>query len=157
LALALLLVLLAGGALATPGVRAATAAASAASPAPAPTARQLAALCATCAIVQSTRVETRKGKATAVGTGGGAVVGGVVGNQVGDGGMLATGVGAVAGAAIGREIEKQVRKHPVWVTTVVGKDGKPQRFEALADPAFKAGEVVRVDNGGLVKTVSARQ
>ena len=136
---------------ATPAAAPAAAAASV----PAATMRQLAALCDSCALVQSTTVEKRKGKDTAVGTAGGAVVGGVVGNKVGDGGVLATGVGAVAGAAIGREIEKQAKKHKVWITTVTTKDGKTQRFEALNDPAFKPGEVVRIDNGALVKAAVA--
>jgi outer membrane lipoprotein SlyB len=150
---ALALLLLAGGLATTLGAQAATpvAASTAAS---APSAKQLAALCDTCAIVQSTRVEKRKGKATAVGTAGGAVVGGVVGNKVGDGGVLATGVGAVAGAALGREIEKQAKRHKVWITTVTTKDGRTQSFEALSDPAFQAGDVARIENGALVKAVA---
>lgn len=134
---------------------AATAASAAASAAPAPGSKQLAALCASCALVQGTKVEKRKGEATAVGTAGGAVVGGVVGSKVGDGGVLATGAGAVAGGLLGREIEKQVKRHKVWVTTVTLPDGKTRTFEAKADPGFQPGEVVHVENGNLVKAASA--
>ncbi len=133
-----------------------TAAAPAAAATPAaPTAKQLAALCDTCAIVTATRSEKRKGKPTALGTAGGAVAGGVVGNKVGDGGVLATGAGAVAGAVVGRELEKQLKKHTVWVTTVTTKDGKSQTLEALADPQLKAGDAVRIENGALVKLNTA--
>ena len=118
-------------------VQAATTAAGAvANAASGPSSKQLAALCATCAIVQGTAMERRKGEATAVGTAGGAVVGGVVGSKVGDGGVLATGAGAVAGGLLGREIEKQVKRYKVWVTTVTTPDGKSQKFEAKADPGF---------------------
>ena len=112
-----------------------------------PSARQLAALCANCAIVSRTVLEKRKGKATAVGTAGGAVVGGVVGHQVGDGSGVATGVGAVAG----REIEKQAKRYNVWVTTVTTRDGGTRSFEARSDPGWKPGQIVRIENGVLVK------
>jgi outer membrane lipoprotein SlyB len=134
---------------------AATAAGTVANAASAPSSKQLAALCATCAIVQGTAMERRKGEATAVGTAGGAVVGGVVGSKVGDGGVLATGAGAVAGGLLGREIEKQVKRYKVWVTTVTTPDGKSQKFEARADPGFQPGEVVRIDKGALVKAAAA--
>lgn len=144
----------------TPTPAGAQAAASAAAPAVAqkagPTARQLADLCDTCAVVTAIKTEKRKGKATAAGTAGGAVVGGVVGNKVGDGGVLATGAGAVAGAVLGREIEKQVRRHKVWVTTVTTKDGKSQNVEATADPGVKVGDVVRIDAGRIVRPSAAK-
>jgi outer membrane lipoprotein SlyB len=131
-------------------------AAPAAPAAPAPSARQLAALCDTCALVTATKVEKRKGKASGAGAVGGAVVGGVVGNKVGDGGTVSTGVGAVAGGLLGNEIEKRVKRRKVWVTTVVGRDGKPQTFESDTDPALKIGEAVRIEGGKLVKA-TARQ
>jgi outer membrane lipoprotein SlyB len=121
----------------------------------APDAKRLAALCDTCAMVSGTTVEKRKGKATALGTAGGAVVGGVIGNKAGDGNVLATGAGAVAGGVIGREIEKRAKRHNVWVTTVTRRDGTTQKFEATADPHWQAGEVVRIENGALVKASAA--
>ena len=109
-----------------------------------------------CAIVTATHVDKRKGKGSGVGAVGGAVVGGVVGNKVGDGGTVSTGVGAVAGGLLGNEIEKRMKKHNVWVTTVVGKDGKSQTFEAEADPALKVGDTVRIEKGHLVKAAVAK-
>lgn len=143
--------LLAAAALASIGSTVEAADTPAAAAASAPTSRQLAALCADCAIVAGTVVEKRKGKATALGTAGGAVVGGVVGHKAGDGSAVATGVGAVAGGLIGREIEKRAKRHDVWVTTVTTRDGKARKFEAAADPGWKPGEVVRIENGVLVK------
>ncbi len=116
-----------------------------------PSARQLAALCGDCVLVTATRVDTRKGKASGAGAVGGAVVGGVVGHKVGDGGTVSTGVGAVAGGLLGNELEKRLNKHKVWVTTVVGRDGRPQTFEATANPGVKVGDTLRVEKGQLVK------
>lgn len=120
----------------------------------APSARQLAALCDTCAVVTATEVETRKGKASGVGAVGGAVVGGVIGRKAGDGSTVGTGVGAVAGGLLGHEIEKRAKSHKVWITTVTGRDGTPRRFEAEADPALKVGDTVRIDRDRLVKAAS---
>jgi outer membrane lipoprotein SlyB len=122
-----------------------------------PSARQLAALCDNCVLVTATRVDTRKGKGSGAGAVGGAVVGGVVGNKVGDGGTVSTGVGAVAGGLLGHEIEKRLKKNKVWVTTVVGRDGRPQHFEAATDPGVKVGDALRVEKGQLVKPSIARK
>ena len=62
-----------------------------------------AAPCSQCGVVQDIHSETQKGKATALGTVGGAVVGGILGNQVGkgDGNTVATIAGAVGGGGLG--------------------------------------------------------
>lgn len=138
-------------------VLAADAPASATSQASGPSAWQLAALCDNCVLVTATRVDTRKGKGSGAGAVGGAVVGGVVGNKVGDGGTVSTGVGAVAGGLLGHEIEKRLKKHKVWVTTVVGRDGQTQHFEATADPGVKVGDALRIEKGQLVKPTVAKK
>jgi len=79
-----------------------------------------------------------------VGAVGGAVVGGVVGNKVGDGSTTGTVVGGVAGGLLGNEIEKRTKRHTVWITTATMKDGTVKKFEATADPLWKAGAVVEV-------------
>ncbi len=135
---------------------AATAPASAPMAASAPSARQLTALCDTCAIVGGVKTENRKGKASGVGAVGGAVAGGVVGHKVGNGGIVGTGVGAVAGGLLGNAIEKRVGRHKVWVTTVTLRDGKTQKFDSAADPHWKSGEIVRIDHGALVRADAAR-
>lgn len=115
-----------------------------------PTEKQRKALCDRCAVVTEVRTEKRKGEATAVGTVGGAVVGGVVGNQVGDSGVATVG-GAVVGGLLGREIEKQVKKHTVWVVRSTRRDGTTQRHEFTQDPKLQAGDTVQADGSGLKK------
>jgi uncharacterized protein YcfJ len=105
---------------------------------------KLATLCATCGVVTEVKSEKRKGKASGVGVVGGAVVGGVVGNKVGDGSTLGTVGGAAVGGLLGNEIEKRTKRHTVWVTTATMKDGTVRKFEANADPGWKAGTVVEV-------------
>ena len=112
---------------------------------------RLATLCGTCAVVSEVHVEKRKGKGSGVGAVGGAVAGGVVGNKVSDGGTLGTAGGAVVGGLLGNAIEKQVKKHNVWVTTVTKKDGRAHKFEAAADPGWKAGAVVEIGADNQLK------
>ena len=111
----------------------------------------LAKLCASCAIVQSVKTETRKGKSSGLGIVGGAVAGGVLGNQVGGGAGKTTAIvgGAVGGGLLGNEVEKHVKRYTVWITTVTMKDGSLRRFEADADPHFRKGDVVSASNGRL--------
>ncbi|MES2937300.1 MAG: glycine zipper 2TM domain-containing protein [Pseudomonadota bacterium] len=102
--------------------------------------------CHDCATVQSVVQEKRKGQGGAVGIVGGAVVGGLLGNQIGKGGgnTLATVGGAVAGGYAGNEVQKHVNAKVVWVTTVRMKDGSIRRFEQEARPAWRAGGIVHV-------------
>ncbi len=124
--------------------------------APAPqavTAEKLAALCNACAIVREVKTETRKGQGGALGMIGGAVVGGVLGHQVGGGTgkTLATVGGAAAGAYAGNEVQKHANKETVWRTRVTLKDGSERSFETSANPGFKAGDVVVVEGATLKK------
>jgi uncharacterized protein YcfJ len=103
-------------------------------------------LCDVCAQVQSVHKETRKGQGGAAGIVGGAVVGGLIGNQFGhgDGKALATVGGAAAGGFAGNEVQKHVTSKDVWVTSVHMKDGSTRKFEQATAPAWKAGTVVKV-------------
>ena len=113
----------------------------------------LATLCKTCAVVTKERTETRKGQTSGVGAVGGAVAGGVIGNQFGrgNGKTAMTVVGAVGGAVAGNEIEKNVKKTTVWITTVTFKDGSTKTYENSSDPNLRAGDVVKVVNGKLAR------
>lgn len=113
----------------------------------------LASLCEGCAVVSKEHTETRKGKASGVGAVGGAVAGGVVGNQFGHGNGKAamTLLGAVGGGLAGNEIEKNVKKETVWITTVTFKDGTQKRFERTTDPGLRAGDVVKIVKGQPVR------
>jgi len=113
----------------------------------------LSTLCDGCAVVSNAHAETRKGKASGGGAVGGAVVGGVVGHQLGGGsGKTAlTVLGAVGGGVAGNEIEKNMKKYTVWVTTVTYKDGKKKKYEQASNPGLKSGDVVRIESGHPVK------
>jgi outer membrane lipoprotein SlyB len=107
-------------------------------------------LCDNCAVVQSVKQEERKGKGGAVGVIGGAVVGGLLGNQIGGGTgkTVATVGGAAAGGLVGNEVQKRVTKKKVWVTTVKMRDGSIRNFEQDPQPGWSAGNIVRVDTNG---------
>lgn len=111
------------------------------------------ALCDTCGSVTQVHEETRKGKGTLLGKLGGAVAGGLLGNQVGGGNgkTLATVGGAAGGAYVGNEIEKKVKSKKVWVTSVRMKDGSVKNFEQESQPAWSAGQVVKVDGNTLTR------
>lgn len=127
-------------------------AAMAADKAAAPAA-QLRSLCDGCALVSAVREEQRKGEASGVGAVGGAVLGGLLGNQVGGGTgrTVATAGGAVAGGLAGHEIEKRMKKHSVWVTRVTLKNGQQRQFEQADAPAWRKGDVVRIEGDRLVR------
>jgi outer membrane lipoprotein SlyB len=110
---------------------------------------KLASICAACGVVSETKVETRKGHASGLGAVGGAVVGGVLGHQVGGGSgkTAATVIGAVGGGVAGNAIEKNVKETKVWSITVTQKDGSTRTYESATDPALRAGDVVRIEDG----------
>ena len=105
-----------------------------------------AALCDSCGTVQNVHQEKRKGKGGAVGIVGGAVAGGLLGNQIGKGtgNTVATVGGAVAGGFVGNEVQKQVTSTKVWVTKVKMKDGSIRSFEQEAQPGWAVGQHVKV-------------
>jgi uncharacterized protein YcfJ len=113
----------------------------------------LSSLCDGCGVVSNAHTETRKGKASGVGAVGGAVAGGVVGHQLGGGsGKTAlTVLGAVGGGLAGNEVEKNMKKYTVWVTTVTFKDGTHRKYETTGNPGLRSGDVVVIENGHPVR------
>lgn len=111
------------------------------------------ALCSDCARVIEVRSEQRKGDASALGAIGGAVVGGLLGNQVGGGSgrSVATVGGAVAGGFAGRELEKHLKKKLVWVTEVRLPEGGRRSFEQASEPDWAVGDVLEIRDGRLVR------
>lgn len=109
------------------------------------------ALCGECARVTEVHEETRQGKASGIGAVGGAVLGGLLGHQVGGGTgkKIATIGGAVAGGYAGNEIEKRQKSHRVWVVRLSHADGSTQRLEQAQDPGLRAGDVVVVRDGRI--------
>jgi outer membrane lipoprotein SlyB len=125
---------------ATPNLNPALPAAANGQTTPAPT------LCSQCGTVTSVTAKKTKGKATWMGTVGGAVVGGAVGNQVGsgDGKKVATIVGAAGGAMVGREAEKRLRKKDVTEIVVRMDDGSSRVLLKEIRPAIQPGDKVKV-------------
>lgn len=115
--------------------------------------QRLANLCSSCAIVTSVRTETREGEASAIGTVGGAVIGGLLGNQIGGGNgkKIATVGGAVAGGYAGREIEKRHNSKTVWIIEARERDGRLRRFERSSDPGLRAGDELRLTENGFTR------
>ncbi|HWI81910.1 glycine zipper 2TM domain-containing protein [Ramlibacter sp.] len=109
------------------------------------------AACAACGTVQEVHAEKRQGEGGAAGIVGGALVGGLLGHQIGGGRgkTLATVGGAAAGGYVGNEVQKRANSRTVWVTTVRMSDGSVRRFEQQARPAWGAGSAVRAANGHL--------
>lgn len=109
--------------------------------------------CQRCGTVESVRQEKRKGEGGAVGIVGGAVIGGLLGNQIGKGSgrALATAGGAVAGGYVGNEVQKNANSKVVWVTEVRMKDGTWRTFEQESQPRWRTGNVVRVTSEGNLR------
>lgn len=105
--------------------------------------------CAECGVVQSVREITTKGEGSGLGAVGGAVVGGLLGHQVGGGrGQdVATVVGAVGGAVAGNEVEKQVKSGKSYEITVRFEDGSIRAIREASAPSWRTGDRVKVING----------
>jgi outer membrane lipoprotein SlyB len=109
------------------------------------------AICHECGRVESVQAIQTAAKPSGVGVVGGAVVGGLLGNQVGGGTgrTLATVAGAVGGGYAGNEIEKRTRTATTWQVRVRMEDGNMRTFPYNNQPSWGAGDRVRVVDGYL--------
>jgi len=109
--------------------------------------------CTNCATVEAVNVVEVSGQGNYLGGAAGAVVGGLLGNQVGSGNgrKAATVAGAVGGALVGNNIqrngERQTQRYEVVVK--YAGNGATQTLQYENDPGFRAGDAVRVNNGVL--------
>lgn len=110
-----------------------------------------AAHCHDCATVQEVHAVKHKGEGGAVGMVGGALVGGLLGHQIGGGtgNTLATIGGAAGGAYAGNEVQKQVNSKTMWATRVKMPDGSLHTYEQQTKPNWKTGQLVHVKEHGL--------
>lgn len=101
-------------------------------------------LCNECSRVESVHSEERAGKSSGIGVIGGAVIGGLLGNQVGGGNgkKIATVGGAVAGGYAGNEIEKSRNSQRVWLVRTTSRDGSSHTHQVSQDPQLQSGDVV---------------
>ena len=109
------------------------------------------AVCKNCGVVTSVRTIEHRPQGSGVGAAGGAVVGGLLGNQVGGGHgkQLATVLGAVGGAVAGNQIEGSVRATRSYNIVVRLDNGKTRTVHQSAAPNWRQGDRVRIVNGGL--------
>lgn len=105
-------------------------------------------ICMECGVVESTREVGTAGTASGIGAVGGAVIGGVLGHQVGDGRGkdVATVAGAVGGAVAGNEIEKRTKSTKSYEVTVRFENGSSRVFNEV-NSAWRSGDRVRVTDG----------
>ena len=108
-------------------------------------------VCSNCGVVESIHEVNTRAEGSGVGAAGGAVVGGLLGNQVGGGHgkQLATVLGAVGGAVAGNQIEGNVRATRSYNIVVRLDNGKTRTVHQSAAPNWRQGDRVRVVNGGL--------
>lgn len=107
--------------------------------------------CSNCGNIESVRKVTTRARGTGVGAAGGAVLGGLLGNQIGGGRGrdLATVAGAVGGAVVGNQVEGNMRATTSYQVRVRMDDGSVRTFNRETAPPYRNGERVRIVNGGL--------
>jgi len=124
-------------------------------PRPAPEPVQVAeakpAVCKSCGVVESIREVTTRAEGSGVGAAGGAVLGGLLGNQVGGGHgrQLATVAGAIGGAVVGNQVEGSVRASRSYAITVRMNNGATRTVSEASQPAWRPGDRVRIVNNAL--------
>lgn len=108
-------------------------------------------VCANCGRVESVQSIQHAAKPSGVGVAAGAVIGGLLGNQVGGGNgrTLATVAGAVGGGYAGNEVEKRTHTTTTYQVRVRMEDGSIRTFPYTQQPGWTAGDRVRVMNGHL--------
>lgn len=110
------------------------------------------AICMNCGTVDNIREVTQKGEGTGIGAVGGAVAGGLIGNQIGGGSgkTIATVVGAVGGGYAGHQVEKHVRSTKKYEVVVRFEDGSSRVYNFDTQPSWRIGDRVKDENGALV-------
>ena len=99
--------------------------------------------------VESIRSQTVDNSNAVIGTIGGALVGGVLGNQIGSGRgrTAATVVGAAGGAYAGNRMTSG--SSLVWIIGIRYDDGSLATVQQSASPNLRIGDRVRVTNNGI--------
>lgn len=107
-------------------------------------------------VVESVRRVKIEGTKSPVGTGAGAVIGGIAGSNVGQGkgSTVGTILGAVAGGVAGSMIEEGVMSKDGLEITVKLDNGRMIAVTQEADEQFRVGERIRVLSGGGVTRVT---
>jgi outer membrane lipoprotein SlyB len=106
-------------------------------------------VCGNCGVVESMRDVSVRKDGSGLGAAGGALVGGLLGNQVGGGhGREAmTVAGAIGGALAGNQIEKRVEATHSYETTIRMDNGTSRSMSQVTEPQWRSGDHVKVVNG----------
>jgi len=107
--------------------------------------------CANCGNVESVRTITQRAEGSGLGAAGGAVIGGLLGNQVGGGSgrTLATAAGAIGGAVVGNQVEGNMKATTSYEIRVRLDDGTLRTFRQNSQPQWRSGDRVRIVKGKL--------
>jgi outer membrane lipoprotein SlyB len=107
--------------------------------------------CANCGVIDAINEVDTRGQGSGVGVAGGAVVGGLLGNQVGGGRgrELATIAGAIGGAVAGNQIEGSVRTSHNYNISVRLNDGTFRTFNQSEQPSWHTGDHVKIVDGSI--------
>ncbi|MHB1359157.1 MAG: outer membrane lipoprotein [Rhodocyclaceae bacterium] len=108
--------------------------------------------CPNCGVIDNIREVTQAGEGSGLGAVAGGVLGGILGNQIGGGtgNKIATVAGVAGGAYAGHQVEKNQKKTTHYEITVRMKDGSLRSLTQDNPPAWRIGDRVRVEGGGLV-------
>ena len=108
--------------------------------------------CPNCGVIDNIREVTQAGAGSGLGAVAGGVLGGILGNQIGGGtgNKIATVAGVAGGAYAGHQVEKNQKKTTHYEITVRMKDGSLRSLTQDNPPAWRIGDRVRVEGGGLV-------
>jgi len=107
--------------------------------------------CSNCGNVESVRTVTQRAEGSGLGAAGGAVIGGLLGNQVGGGNgrTLATAAGAIGGAVVGNQVEGNMKATTSYEVRVRLDDGTLRTFRQTSQPQWRSGDRVRIVKGRL--------
>lgn len=109
-------------------------------------------VCRDCGVIESVEAIQQKGEGSGIGAVGGAILGGVLGHQVGEGSgkQLARIGGAVLGGFAGNEAERRARTVSHYQVTVRMDDGTRRVITEQNAPVWRSGDPVRVRSGEIV-------
>ena len=107
--------------------------------------------CSNCGNIESIREIRQRAQGSGLGAAGGAVLGGLLGNQIGGGSgkQIATLAGAVGGAVVGNQVEGNMKASTSYEVRVRLDDGSLRVFNLQNAPAWRSGQRVKVVNGRI--------
>ncbi len=109
------------------------------------------AVCGNCGQVESVRTIKTRAEGSGLGAAGGAVLGGLLGNQVGGGNgkKLATVAGAVGGAVVGNQVEGNMKATTSYEVLVRMDKGGTRTFTLQNLNGYSTGDRIKIVNGAL--------